>query len=150
MNKTRSFCISFCPLRILYNSKFIIMATSLRTMLSCVTRVHCFPLKCRNDDYCEFLTWKSLKCKLLNVFTHEMTNNFLVFQTVVMWLDLLTDQYHIPVVLHICLRHHSPVTLALRFQREQFEYAKQMKHGVIQTLIAIETVYYCFILNKGI
>ena len=33
--------ISFCPLRILYNSKFIIMATSLGTNAVVVTRVHC-------------------------------------------------------------------------------------------------------------
>ena len=33
--------ISFCPLRILYNSKFIIMATSLGTNSVIVTRVHC-------------------------------------------------------------------------------------------------------------
>ena len=33
--------ISFCPLRILDNSKFIIMATSLGTNSVVVTRVHC-------------------------------------------------------------------------------------------------------------
>ena len=33
--------ISFCPLRILYNSKFIIMATVLGTNAVNVTRVHC-------------------------------------------------------------------------------------------------------------
>ena len=33
--------ISFCPLRILYNSKFISMATSLETNAVVVTRVHC-------------------------------------------------------------------------------------------------------------
>ena len=33
--------ISFCPLRILYNSKFIIMATFLGTNAVIVTRVHC-------------------------------------------------------------------------------------------------------------
>ena len=33
--------ISFCPLRILYNSKFIIMATSLGTNYVVVMRVHC-------------------------------------------------------------------------------------------------------------
>ena len=33
--------ISFCPLRILYNSKFILMATSLVTNAVVVTRVHC-------------------------------------------------------------------------------------------------------------
>ena len=33
--------ISFCPLRILYNSKFIIMEKSLGTNAVIVTRVHC-------------------------------------------------------------------------------------------------------------
>ena len=33
--------ISFCPLRILYNSKFILMATSLGTNTVSFTRVHC-------------------------------------------------------------------------------------------------------------
>ena len=33
--------ISFCPLRILYNSKVIIMATSLETNSVLVTRIHC-------------------------------------------------------------------------------------------------------------
>ena len=33
--------ISFCPLRILYNSKFILMETSLETNAVVVTRVHC-------------------------------------------------------------------------------------------------------------
>ena len=33
--------ISFCPLRILYNSKFIIMATFMGTNAVVVTRVHC-------------------------------------------------------------------------------------------------------------
>ena len=33
--------ISFCPLRIIYNSKFISMATSLGTNAVVVTRVHC-------------------------------------------------------------------------------------------------------------
>ena len=32
--------ISFCPLRILYNSKFILMATSLGTNVVVVRRVH--------------------------------------------------------------------------------------------------------------
>ena len=35
------FHILFCPLRILYNSKFIIMATFLGTNAVVVTRVHC-------------------------------------------------------------------------------------------------------------
>ena len=34
-------CISFCPLRILQNSKFIIMATFFGTNAVVVTRVHC-------------------------------------------------------------------------------------------------------------
>ena len=34
------FYLSFCPLKILYNSKFIIMATSLGTNAVVVTRVH--------------------------------------------------------------------------------------------------------------
>ena len=33
--------ISFCPLRIIYNSKFTIMATFLGTNAVVVTRVHC-------------------------------------------------------------------------------------------------------------
>ena len=33
--------ISFCPLRILYNSKFIIMATSLGTNAVVIMGVHC-------------------------------------------------------------------------------------------------------------
>ena len=33
--------ISFCPLRILYNNKLILMATSLGTNAVKVTRVHC-------------------------------------------------------------------------------------------------------------
>ena len=33
--------ISFCPLRILYNSKFILMETSLGTNAVVVIRVHC-------------------------------------------------------------------------------------------------------------
>ena len=33
--------ISFCPLRILYNNKYIIMATFLGTNAVVVTRVHC-------------------------------------------------------------------------------------------------------------
>ena len=37
--------IPFCPLRILYNSKFILMATSLETNAVVVTRVHCTALE---------------------------------------------------------------------------------------------------------
>ena len=37
--------ISFCPLRILYNSIFIIMATSFGTNAVVVTRVHCTNFK---------------------------------------------------------------------------------------------------------
>ena len=33
--------ISFCPFRILYNSKFILMATSLETNDIVLTKVHC-------------------------------------------------------------------------------------------------------------
>ena len=33
--------ISFCPLKTLYNSKFILMATSMGTNAVVVTRVHC-------------------------------------------------------------------------------------------------------------
>ena len=45
MNKTVPFFyLSFCPLKILYNSKFIIMATSLVTNAVVVTRVHCTSL----------------------------------------------------------------------------------------------------------
>ena len=39
--------ISFCPVRILYNSKFIWMATSLATNAVIVMRVHCTTLKCK-------------------------------------------------------------------------------------------------------
>ena len=35
------FYILFCPLKILYNSEFILMATSLGTNAVVVTRVHC-------------------------------------------------------------------------------------------------------------
>ena len=35
--------ITFCPLRLLYNRKFILMATSLATNAVVVTRVHCIP-----------------------------------------------------------------------------------------------------------
>ena len=38
------FYISLCPLRILYNSKFMLMATSLVTNAVIVTRVHCSSL----------------------------------------------------------------------------------------------------------
>ena len=38
--------ISFCPLRILYNSKVILMATSLGTNDVVVTRVYCMSLVC--------------------------------------------------------------------------------------------------------
>ena len=45
--------ISFCPLRILYNSKFIRMATALGTNAVVVTRVHCNPVDHRyNDSIC--------------------------------------------------------------------------------------------------
>ena len=37
--------ISVCPLRILYNSKFILMATSLGTNTVVVTRVYCIHWK---------------------------------------------------------------------------------------------------------
>ena len=36
--------ISFCSYRILYNSKFILMATSLGTNVIVITRVHCINL----------------------------------------------------------------------------------------------------------
>ena len=38
--------IVFCPLRILYNSKFIIMETFLGTNAVVVTRVHCISTFC--------------------------------------------------------------------------------------------------------
>ena len=41
------FYILFCPLRILYNSKFIIMATFLGTNAVVVTRVHCISKLCQ-------------------------------------------------------------------------------------------------------
>ena len=42
--------ISFCPLRFLYISKFIIMATSLRTNDVVVTRVHCISDTYKKSD----------------------------------------------------------------------------------------------------
>ena len=42
--------IAFCPLRILYNSKFILMATSLGTNAVVVTRVHCIYLSHMSKD----------------------------------------------------------------------------------------------------
>ena len=41
--------VSFYPLRILYNSKFIIMATFLGTNAVIVTRVHCIILVSSNN-----------------------------------------------------------------------------------------------------
>ena len=42
LKERRSLCyILFCPLRILYNSKFILMSTSLGTNAVIVMRVHC-------------------------------------------------------------------------------------------------------------
>ena len=47
--------ISFCPLKILYNSKFIIMATSLGTNAVVVTKVHCISLIFFTDIFHFFL-----------------------------------------------------------------------------------------------
>ena len=42
--------ILFCPLRILYNSKFIRMATFFGTDAAVVTRVHCICIGNRRDN----------------------------------------------------------------------------------------------------
>ena len=47
--------ISFCPLRILYNSKFIIMTASLGTNAVVVTRVHCI---WKLPKYIGEITWQ--------------------------------------------------------------------------------------------
>ena len=47
--------ISICSLSILYNSKFILMATSLETNAVVVGRVHCITLMCF-----QIITWSSL------------------------------------------------------------------------------------------
>ena len=44
-------CISLCSLRILYNSKFILMAISLGTNAVIVTRVHCTSEQ-SDQDFC--------------------------------------------------------------------------------------------------
>ena len=44
-------CISFCSLRILYNSKFILMAIYLGTNAVVVTRVHCTCTQCTDSDH---------------------------------------------------------------------------------------------------
>ena len=54
------FYLSFCPLKILYNSKFIIMATFLGTNAVVVTRVHCSLSRgmdaiVKGDNCCDFL-----------------------------------------------------------------------------------------------
>ena len=57
--------ISFCPLRIFYNSKFILMGRSLETNAVVVTRAHCtFHLNC-----CVRLYWFPLGviCMLCSV-----------------------------------------------------------------------------------
>ena len=52
--------ISFCPLRILYNSNFILMATSLGTNAVVVTRVHCNTSKyTRAISFRSYLKWIS-------------------------------------------------------------------------------------------
>ena len=57
--------ISFCPLRILYNSKFIIIATSLGTNAVVVTRVHCISEYClKICVLCIFQAAKSLNSML--------------------------------------------------------------------------------------
>ena len=50
--------ISFCPLMIRYNSKFIILATSLWTNAAIVTRVHCI----RSDKLKETIKIQCLHC----------------------------------------------------------------------------------------
>ena len=44
----------FCPLRILYNSKFITLATSFGTNAVVVTRVHCISSKSSPQDRRQF------------------------------------------------------------------------------------------------
>ena len=54
----------FCPFRILYNSKFILMAPSLGTNAVVVTRVHCtiiHPLKIQISGHCQKGPSKQLK-----------------------------------------------------------------------------------------
>ena len=46
--------LSFCPLGILYNSKLILMATSLGTIAVVVTRVHCI---CMRTSSCFYLNY---------------------------------------------------------------------------------------------
>ena len=56
--------ISFCLLRILYNSKFIIMAASLGTNAVVVTRVHCTIVATDSVSGQRRLSWACIFCKL--------------------------------------------------------------------------------------
>ena len=57
--------ISFCPLRVLYNSKFMLMATSLVTNAVIVMRVHC---TFQSVDFCLSVEFMSVKNN--NIITH--------------------------------------------------------------------------------
>ena len=50
--------ISFCPLRILYNNKIIIMATVLGTKAVFVTRVHCSKEKVQEDSQSQNIAYQ--------------------------------------------------------------------------------------------
>ena len=64
--------ISFCPLRILYNSKFILMPKSLGTNAVVIMRVHCISIATSQLDvlrklFCRGFSFLSVKnCQLIS------------------------------------------------------------------------------------
>ena len=68
--------ISFCPSRIRYNSKFILMATYLGTNAVVVTRVHCTSLRAYADT--EGPDQHAHLCSLIKVFTVCKHNHWML------------------------------------------------------------------------
>ena len=70
--------ISFCPLRSLFNSKFILMATSLGINAVIVKRVHCINVKKLKFAVLQFnfINKQRFKCTKLNYSRHHSNGFF--------------------------------------------------------------------------
>ena len=98
--------ISFCPLRILYNSKFIIMATFLGTNVVVVTRVHCilFPQKIDFDSPCKLSPKETIciECQNASLFSLKNKKGIINMSSA----DYILSSTSVFTLLSF--RHHSP------------------------------------------
>ena len=93
--------ISFCPLRLLYNRKFILMATSPETYAVVVTRVHC-----------KIFTWNHFLSRAMN--TDSLQIKLFIQSNKYVWLYAINSLVNKTIFTHLMVRHSKHWTASFR------------------------------------